>query len=235
MKPNGKIMIIDDDLDLSMLIRDLAEDEGYEVISADNMKEAYRKMAETMPQLILLDINLPDGIGFELCREIRRRSQVPIIFTSARTSEDDKVTGLDIGADDYLAKPYSLKELMSRIRSLMRRTYGNTKEETVVLNIFPDEKLEIDKNARQILKNGVPVELAPKEYDLFLYLLKHQGTVLTKEQLINEIWGPYSEVEQSTLTVHIRWLREKFEKDPSHPQFLKTVWGIGYRMENTEK
>ena len=192
-------------------------------------------MAETMPQLILLDINLTDGIGFELCREIRRRSQVPIIFTSARTSEDDKVTGLDIGADDYLAKPYSLKELMSRIRSLMRRTYGNTKEETVVLNIFPGEKLEIDKNARQILKNGVPVELAPKEYDLFLYLLKHQGTVLTKEQLINEIWGPYSEVEQSTLTVHIRWLREKFEKDPSHPQFLKTVWGIGYRMENTEK
>lgn len=234
MKTNIKkrILIIDDDEDLSMLISDLAEDNGYSVSYAGNLKDAYKLLEDIKPHLILLDINLPDGTGFELCRELRQKSNVPVIFASARNDEDDKINGLDMGGDDYLAKPYSIKELMSRINSLMRRTYGEYKtEEKLILKVSDELKIEIDKNARQILKNGNKVELAPREYDLFIYLYEHRGMVIEKEKLINEIWGPYSTVEQSTLTVHIRWLREKFEINSSKPEFIKTVWGIGYMMQ----
>lgn len=234
MKTNMKkrILIIDDDEDLSMLISDLAEDNGYSVSYAGNLKDAYKLLEDIKPHLILLDINLPDGTGFELCRELRRKSNVPVIFASARNDEEDKINGLDMGGDDYLAKPYSIKELMSRINSLMRRTYGEYKsEEKLILKVNDELKIEIDKNARQILKNGNKIELAPREYDLFIYLYEHRGMVIEKEKLINEIWGPYSEVEQSTLTVHIRWLREKFEINSSKPELIKTVWGIGYIMQ----
>lgn len=227
-----RILIIDDDADLSMLIADMAEDNGYSVSYAGNLKDAYNLLEDINPHLILLDINLPDGTGFELCRELRQKSNVPVIFASARNDEEDKISGLDMGGDDYLAKPYSIKVLMSKINSLMRRTYGEYKlEEKLILKVSDELKIEIDKNARQILKNGDKVELAPKEYDLFMYLYEHRGMVIKKEKLINEIWGPYSAVEQSTLTVHIRWLREKFEMNSSKPEFIKTVWGIGYMMQ----
>ena len=227
-----KILIIDDDKELSMLICDMLEDNGYEPSHVGSMEEAYEFLADNTPHLILLDINLPDGLGFDLCRELRLKSQIPIIFVSARTSEDDKVNGLDIGADDYMAKPYSLKEMMSRINSLIRRTYGVGRgKESIEITLKSGEKLAIDKNARSVKKNNIRVELSPKEYDLLIYMIDNKGKSLTKEQLINSVWGPYSEVEQSTLTVHIRWLREKFESNPSRPEFIKTVWGIGYMLD----
>lgn len=225
-----RILIIDDDNALSMLICDMLEDNGYEPECVNSIESAYEFLGTQVPDLILLDINLPDGSGFELCEELRKRSSVPIIFASARTSEDDKVNGLDIGGDDYLAKPYSLKELMSRINSILRRTYGNQKSEEMVIKVSSGVTIKVDKNSRMVRKNDVVVDLAPKEYDLFIYLLENKGKALTKEELINNVWGPYSEVEQSTLTVHIRWLREKFEEDPSKPNFIKTVWGVGYSI-----
>lgn len=224
------IMIIDDDKDLAMLVSDLMEDNGFQTVHAGSIEEAYRMLSDKSPELILLDINLPDGCGYELCEELRRVSQVPVIFLSARTSEDDKVVGLDIGGDDYLAKPFSLKELMSRVNSLLRRTYGNVKPtSSEIIDLSPKVQLEIDRVGHVVTRNKEVITLSPKEYDLLVYFVDHVDEALTKEHLINEVWGMFSEVEPSTLAVHVRWLREKLEEDPSNPQFIKTVWGIGYR------
>lgn len=232
MDTKRKVMIIDDDKDLSALVSDLLEDSGYEAILAHSIDEAYEKLLTIKPDVILLDINLPDGLGFELCEELRKVSQVPVIFASARTSEDDKVKGLDIGGDDYIAKPFSLKELMSRINSLIRRTYGNARAtEKLTVHINKEVVLEIDKSSCNVTRAKKSVNLSPKEYELLLYMVERSGQALTKEQLINEVWGAFSEVEQSTLAVHIRWLREKLEENPSEPEFIKTVWGKGYICE----
>lgn len=226
---NRTILIVDDDLDLSMLIQDMLEDNGYASLYAASIDEAYEVLTNNKCDLILLDINLPDGTGFSLCKELRHISQVPIIFVSARTSEDDKVNGLDMGGDDYIAKPYSLKELMSRIRSILRRTYGvdDNKSEMLTLNTDGNE-IEINRHARTVSRNKGNVDMKPKEFDLLVYMAENRGRVLTKEQIMSAVWGLYSDVEPSTVAVHVRWLREKLETDPSHPQLIRTVWGTGY-------
>lgn len=226
------ILIIDDDTDLSMLIMDMLEDKGYKVTLADSIAKAYEILEKEQFHLILLDINLPDGTGLELCKELRRVSTVPVIFASARTSEDDKVIGLDMGGDDYIPKPYSLKELMSRINSLLRRTYGFDKlDETYKLNAGLDNYIEINTATREVTRQGKAINLSLREYDLLLYMVERKGQSLSKDRLISDVWGAFSEVEPSTLTVHIRWLREKLENDPSNPSFIKTVWGIGYMLQ----
>lgn len=227
-----KVMIIDDDKDLVLLVQDLLEDNGYEVNVAHSIDDAYEKLTNYKPDVILLDINLPDGLGFELCEELRRVSQVPVIFASARTSEDDKVKGLDIGGDDYIAKPFSLKELLSRINSVLRRTYGSKKPMgQIKVAAGSDIMLTIDRACRTVKRNDALLCLSPKEFDLLLYMVEHHDVALTKEQIINDVWGAFCEVEQTTLAVHIRWLREKIEENPSKPSFLKTVWGVGYMCE----
>ena len=236
-KPTDKrtILIVDDDLDLSMLIQDMLEDNGYASLYAASLDEAYEVLTDNRCDLILLDINLPDGTGFTLCQELRQSSQIPIIFASARTSEDDKVNGLDMGGDDYIAKPYSLKELMSRIRSILRRTYGSDddKSEILVLNT-EGNKIEINRHARTVSRNKSNVDMKPKEFDLLVYMVENRGRVLTKEQIMSAVWGLYSDVEPSTVAVHVRWLREKLETDPSHPQLIRTVWGTGYVLGDGE-
>ena len=236
-KPTDKrtILIVDDDLDLSMLIQDMLEDNGYASLYAASIDEAYEVLTNNKCDLILLDINLPDGTGFSLCKELRHISQVPIIFASARTSEDDKVNGLDMGGDDYIAKPYSLKELMSRIRSILRRTYGvdDNKSEMLTLNTDGNE-IEINRHARTVSRNKGNVDMKPKEFDLLVYMAENRGRVLTKEQIMSAVWGLYSDVEPSTVAVHVRWLREKLETDPSHPQLIRTVWGTGYVLGDSE-
>lgn len=229
------ILIVDDDLDLSMLIQDMLEDNGYASLYAASIDEAYEVLTDNRCDLILLDINLPDGTGFTLCQELRQSSQIPIIFASARTSEDDKVNGLDMGGDDYIAKPYSLKELMSRIRSILRRTYGSNddKSELLVLNT-EGNKIEINRHARTVSRNKGNVDMKPKEFDLLVYMAENRGRVLTKEQIMSAVWGLYSDVEPSTVAVHVRWLREKLETDPSHPQLIRTVWGTGYVLGDSE-
>ncbi len=236
-KPTDKrtILIVDDDLDLSMLIQDMLEDNGYASLYAASIDEAYEVLTDNRCDLILLDINLPDGTGFTLCQELRQSSQIPIIFASARTSEDDKVNGLDMGGDDYIAKPYSLKELMSRIRSILRRTYGvdDNKSEMLTLNTDGNE-IEINRHARTVSRNKGNVDMKPKEFDLLVYMAENRGRVLTKEQIMSAVWGLYSDVEPSTVAVHVRWLREKLETDPSHPQLIRTVWGTGYVLGDSE-
>ncbi len=230
-----RILIVDDDMDLSMLIMDMLEDKGYSASMVGSLDEAYTILVKEQFHLILLDINLPDGTGFSFCEELRRVSTVPVIFASARTSEDDKIVGLDMGGDDYIPKPYSLKELMSRINSLIRRTYGFESESAkYILKAGKDNTIEIDTATRTVKKQGVVVNLSLREYDLLSYMAEKKGQALPKDKLISDVWGAFTEVEPSTLTVHIRWLREKLEKDPSNPVFVKTVWGVGYMIQEVE-
>ncbi len=221
------ILIIDDDEDLSFIICEMLETYGYQVTCAGDTEQAFSLLEEHTYHLILLDINLPDGTGFDLCKELRRVSTVPVIFASARTSEDDRVTGFDIGGDDYLPKPYSMKEMLSRVNALMRRTYGFSEQEKVVA--FGNVSVNI--TGRSVTKNGEAVPLSLREFDLLAYLCEHPNTALSKDKLIAEVWGAFSMVEPSTLTVHIRWLREKLEEDPANPEYIKTVYKVGYMLE----
>lgn len=225
-----EILIIDDDEDLSFIISEMLESYGYVVTCAKDAESAYDLLSEKTFHLILLDINLPDGTGFELCQELRRVSTVPVIFASARTSETDRITGFDIGGDDYLPKPYSMKELLSRVNALMRRTYGFSVEEKIVK--FGD--IVVNITARSVTRRGEAVSLSLREFDLLAYLCEHKNTAISKEKLLAEVWGAFSMVEASTLTVHIRWLREKLEDDPAKPVYIKTVFKVGYMLE-TEK
>ena len=222
-----EILIIDDDVDIAMIITDMLTDKGFGVTHAASSEEAFRILTEKNFHLIILDINLPDSIGFEVCRELRKVSEVPIIFASARTSETDRVAGLDIGGDDYIPKPFSMKELLAHINALLRRTYGFGAEDKTVT--FGD--ITVDIGSRTVTKKGNVVNLSMREFDLLAFLCKHPNTALTKDKLLSEVWGAFSEVEPKTLAVHIRWLREKLEDDPAEPKYIKTVYKVGYILE----
>ena len=225
--PKYRILIIDDDEDLSMIIADMLTSYGYAVTCAVDGETAFTLLSDNTYHIILLDINLPDSDGFSLCKELRRNSAVPIIFASARTSETDRITGYEIGGDDYLPKPYSMKELLAHIGAILRRTYGfGTQEQIVGFG-----NVTVNMTARSVEKNGKVVSLSLREFDLLAYLLAHKNTAITKEKLLSEVWGAFSTVEPSTLTVHIRWLREKIEDDPAEPVFIKTVYRVGYMLE----
>lgn len=222
-----EILIVDDDKDLSFIISEMLEDHGYSVKTSESGERAFELLSRHSFHLILLDINLPDTTGLELCKELRQVSQVPVIFASARTSENDRITGFDIGGDDYLPKPYSMKELLSRVNALIRRTYRFSEEEKIVS--FGDVCVNI--TSRSVTRNGSAVSLSLREFDLLSYLCEHKNTALAKEKLLSEVWGAFSEVEPSTLAVHIRWLREKLENNPAQPEFIKTIYKVGYMLE----
>lgn len=225
-----KILIVDDDRDLSFITADTLESYGYEVMSAADPDEAFAILENVQFQLILLDINLPGMSGFEVCQELRRISKVPVIFASARTGEEDKIKGLDIGGDDYLEKPYSLKELLARIKALIRRTYGEDDQEPC----YHFGAVTVDVGRRKVTRKGQEIRLALKEFDVLAYLCGHQGNAVSKEQILRDVWGLLSETELATVAVHIRWLREKLEEDPAHPVYIRTVWGVGYRLDMDE-
>lgn len=211
------ILIVDDDKDLSYIIAEMLEGYGYTVTKAESGEGALSLLSENTFHLILLDINLPDSTGLELCKELRRVSTVPVIFASARTSENDRITGFDIGGDDYLPKPYSMKELLSRVNALIRRTYGFGGEEKIVS--FGDVSVNI--TAREVTKNGISVSLSLKEFDLLSYLCLNVNKAVSKEKLLSEVWGAFSSVEPSTLAVHIRWLRKSLKQSPQIRSLLR--------------
>ena len=225
-----EILIIDDDTDLSFIISEMLESYGYSVTTAENGEEAFDLLSKHTYHLILLDINLPDTTGLELCRELRKVSQIPVIFASARTSESDRITGFDIGGDDYLPKPYSMKELLSRVNALIRRTYGFSAQEKII----SFGNISVNITARSVTRDGAPVSLSLREFDLLAYLCEHKNNAVAKEKLLSEVWGAFSAVEPSTLTVHIRWLREKLEENPAQPKYIKTVYKVGYMLEVKE-
>ena len=223
----NNILIIDDDDDLSFVITDMLEGYGFKVTSAVTAEEAFDLLGERTYDLILLDINLPDSTGFEICKELRKVSNVPVIFARARTSESDRISGFDIGGDDYLPKPYSMAELISRIKALLRRAYGENSEERIV----SFGNITVNLSARTVTRSGSRVALSLREFDLLACLCEHAGNAVTKDQLLSEVWGAFSTVEPSTLTVHIRWLREKLEDDPASPKYIITVYKVGYKLE----
>lgn len=225
MKKN--ILIIDDDIDFAMIMNDVLTNYGYKVETVPSCEDAYRILTTKTFHLILLDINLPDGTGFDICKELRKVSQIPIIFASARSNVDDKTNGLDIGGDDYLEKPYSFKELLSRVNALLRRVYKEDSVET----IYKFRNIEVYLASRSVLRDGMELKLTLKEFDVFAYLCTNANRIIKKEELLHEIWGSFCEVEIATIAVHIRWLREKLEDDPSHPILIKTVWGVGYILD----
>lgn len=226
-----QVLVIDDDEDLSYIISDMLENYGYGVTCANNSDRAFELLTCHNYQVILMDINLPGMSGFEICRELRRVSKVPVLFASARTNEDDRITGFDIGGDDYLPKPYSLKELLVRVNALVRRAYGYQEEEETV----SFGNIEIHTGARLVKRKGETVALSLKEFDLLAFLLENKNKALSKDKLLAGVWGTFTEVEPSTLTVHIRWLREKLEEDPKNPRYIRTVWGIGYMLQTEEE
>lgn len=222
-----KILIVDDDSALSDITKEMLETYEYDVEQAFSVEEAFDMLTDGRFDLILLDINFPDGEGYEVCKELRKVSTVPVIFASARTNVDDRVAGFEMGGDDYLPKPYSMKELLVRVNALIRRTYGfNEKEEKVS---FGD--VDVDLTSRSVKKNGKMISLSLKEFDLLAYLCRNKGIAIEKDKLISEVWGAFSEVDASTLTVHVRWLREKLEDNPSKPEHIKTVFKVGYILE----
>ena len=221
-----RILIIEDDAALAEITADMLRSYEYEVQLAGDCEQAFAALTNGRFELLLVDINLPDGSGFDVCSELRRVSGVPVIFASARTGEEDKVNGLDMGGDDYLAKPYSLRERLARINALIRRTYG-AKEEAPVY-CFGD--IKVDTQLRMVERGGQEIKLALREFDLLAYMCANPNRTLRKEELLSAVWGAFSEAETATVAVHIRWLREKLETDPANPQWIKTVWGIGYQL-----
>lgn len=226
-----RILIIEDDRDLAGITCDMLQSYGYETEIAADCEQAFSILTEGRFDLLLLDINLPDGNGYELCRELRKVSRVPVIFASARTSEDDKVKGLDTGGDDYLEKPYSLRELLARIQALLRRSYPEEKDGQV----YRLGGITVNLATRTVMRGDEEIRLALREFDLLAYLCAHPNRAIPKEELLSGVWGAFCEVEISTVAVHIRWLREKLEEDPANPKLIKTVWGIGYQCDRDER
>ncbi len=227
----SRILIVEDEESLSEALAFLLTKEGFEVETASDGPSGIEKFDLVGADLILLDLMLPGLSGTEVCRQIRTKSSVPIIMLTAKDSEIDKVVGLEIGADDYVTKPYSSRELIARIRAVLRRGDSlDSQEEHGVLSVGP-VRLDIDRHI--IAVNGLPIALPLKEFELLEFLMRNAGRVLTRMQLIDRVWGSDYVGDTKTLDVHIKRLRAKIEKDPANPEYIQTVRGMGYKMERT--
>jgi DNA-binding response OmpR family regulator len=220
------ILVVDDETTLRETLVEALEAEGYRAIPAADGREALARFRSERPDLVLLDLMLPELSGVEVCRILRAESAVPIIMLTARTSEVDKVVGLELGADDYVTKPFSLRELTARIRAIFRRA-----EQAAVAAAPPLVDLgrvQVDLAGHRILRDGATVPVKPKAFELLAFLLRHAGQVFTREQLLERVWGYDYAGETRTVDVHVHWLRSEIEDDPGAPRFLHTVRGVGY-------
>jgi two-component system response regulator RegX3 len=224
----SKILVVEDEASFSDALSYLLTKEGFEVSIAASGTEAIEKYNKSGADLVLLDLMLPGMSGTEVCRQIRATSNVPVIMLTAKDSEVDKVVGLELGADDYVTKPYSSRELVARIRAVLRRQKGDLVEEGNYLEAGP---VKIDVERHQVLINGELTSLPLKEFELLEYLVRNSGRVLTRIQLIDRIWGNDYFGDTKTLDVHIKRLRSKIESDSANPVFIQTVRGLGYKFE----
>lgn len=217
------IIIVEDNEEIGGLLSDFLTAEGYDTYLALTGEEALAVYEEDGAKLIVLDIMLPGMDGFAVCNKIRENSNTPIIIVSAKDSKEDKLNGLMLGADDYIEKPYDIDILLAKIAGIFKRRYST--DELI------DGNIRLDKVGRHLYVDGKEISVTAKELDLLLYMMENKGKVLPKEELFNKIWGFDSESEPQTVTVHMKWLREKLEKDPKKPLRIQTVWGVGYRFE----
>ncbi len=220
------ILIVDDEVSIRQLIRFNLEKEGYATVMAEDGPEALEIFRSRQPDLVLLDIMLPTMDGWEICQTLRRESNTPIIMLTAKGDETERISGLEMGADDYITKPFSPKELIARIRAVLRR--ANPDEETAQVRL---NDLVIDIDRHEVTVGGKPVSLTPKEFELLLLLVKNRGKVLSRDMLLETVWGYDYGGETRTVDVHVRRLRQKLDDDPTNPRYIHTVHGVGYKVE----
>lgn len=229
----AKILVVDDEPTLSEVISYNLRQAGYVTVTAADADEALRIFKEEKPDLILLDVMLPQGSGFDVCRLIRQQgSNVPIIMLTARIAESDRVLGFELGADDYILKPFATRELIARVKALLRRS-RTTSDESPATDLLVSATLgmTIDTDKRSVSINGSEVRLSRKEFEVLALMVTHPGRVFERSVLLERIWGGEAVVDERTVDVHIRWLREKIEPEPSKPTHLLTLRGIGYKFQ----
>jgi len=233
--PGNKVLLVEDDRTLLDVLKYNLTKEGHDVITACDGVEALNVARDKKPDLIVLDVMLPKLDGFEVCRILRREMTVPILMLTAKAGETDKVVGLELGADDYMTKPFSMREFLARIRAMLRRAEmmkmveSSAKETTP--SIIKVGGLEIDFARHKVSQSGTTIDLSPKEFDLLAFLVKNREQVFSRDQLLEKVWGYDYAGDTRTVDVHVRWLRQKIEVDPANPRHLLTVRGIGYKFE----
>ncbi len=225
-----KILIVEDDQNIASLERDYLEANGYQVDVETNGLKGMDKALQGTYDLILLDVMLPGTDGFEICRQVRKEKDIPVLFVTAKKEEIDKIRGLGIGADDYVVKPFSPSELVARVNAHINRYERLSAKQTDQSDVIAVGGLTIEKKARRVFLDDQEIMLANKEFDLLVFLASHPNVVFSKDTLFDKIWGFDSLGETSTVTVHINRLREKIEKNMSNPEYIETVWGAGYRF-----
>ncbi len=225
-----KILIVEDDPNLLETLKYNLQRENYEVLTAADGEQGLEIALDRIPDLVILDVMLPKLSGFEVCRILRRKTTVPILMLTAKTDETDKVVGLELGADDYVTKPFSMRELLARIRAMLRRAQVTELPPSGEKNLkIGDIEVDIDRHLASL--KGSALELTPKEFDLLAFLARNRGLVFSREKLLEKVWGYDYSGDSRTVDVHIRWLRRKIEADPGNPRHLITVRGAGYKME----
>ncbi len=223
-----RILVVDDEKRMVRFIRLNLEQDGFQVISAYNGKEALDQVRNALPDLILLDIMMPDIDGLQVLEKIREFSAVPVIMLTAKGEEDDRVRGLELGADDYVTKPFSPRELVSRVRAVLRRISSHEGSTASVIQV--DDKLKLDFSRREVWLNGILIQLRPTEYRLLYHLVQNAGWVLTHEQILTKVWGYEYRDEPHYVRLYVNYLRKKIETDPSNPKYILTERGVGYRF-----
>lgn len=225
----NRILIVDDEQIVAEVVQRHLQREGHEIKVAHDGVRALEMAGEWHPNLIILDLMLPDIDGFEVCRRLRQYSSVPIIMLTAKGEEMDRIIGLELGADDYIVKPFSPREVVARVKSVLRRTAHDATQEPN--NLLRYDDLTINPVAREVTLREQQVKLTPKEFDLLYFFASHPNQVFTHEQLMNQVWDYSYSAEYGTITVHIGRLRTKIEANPLKPRFIKTLWGVGYKFE----
>ena len=221
------ILVVEDEPIVRDVVTRYLTQAGYRTFEAADGLEGQRLFASASPGLVILDVMLPQVDGLDVCRWIRERSSVPIIMLTARGEEADRIVGLELGADDYVTKPFSPRELVARVKAVLRR--GAAVDGPPQQRIHTGD-LDIDPTTREVLRDGEPLALTAREFDLLYFLAGHPRQVFTRDQIMGRVWGYQSATDTGTVTVHVRRLREKVERDPSHPAHVETVWGVGYRF-----
>ena len=230
----AKILVVDDEQNLVDSLQYSLRAEGYEVAIARDGEEALAKARDLLPDLIILDLMIPMISGKDVCRIIRKESNVPILMLTAKDNEIDRIVGLEIGADDYITKPFSMRELIARIHGVLRRvTWGENASlgNSSAVKVLSTSRISINTESHEVLVSGTSVSLKPKEYELLTLLIVNKGKVLSRNQILNAVWGYDFYGDTRTVDVHIRWLREKIEENPSSPVSIQTVRGVGYQLK----
>lgn len=232
----NSILIVEDNTDLLELIKLNLSDEGYDVFIAEDGEKALTQFTTKHPSMIILDVMLPKINGLEVCKRIRRENRVvPILMLTAKAEEVDKVLGLELGADDYMTKPFSIRELLARVKAILRRLHVQSGENTEKEMILEFDGLTMDTAKRKVTLKESPIELTSKEYDLLKLFFSNPGKAYSREDLLNTVWGYSYEGYSHTVNSHINRLRSKIETDASNPHYIRTVWGVGYRFADLEE